>query len=329
MDRGDFSLECIIIVLLLKILYPKNIFFIRGNHEFEMMCYQFGFKEELSARYPNDPLVPFFVSLFNDLPLAALVDNIFFCVHGGIGPNFYNLSQFSLIQRPLQSSGQIIPDTLLWSDPTEEYQTYTPSHRGLGYLFGIQAVNDFCKNCGIQTIIRGHECIANGVREMFSGRLYTVFSASNYCNISGNQSGVILIDKNKNLLPYRYPVLEYLHRSSVRFNKLTPLTNHVLNTYKTDPQIVFKQEPESKLDPLQPSKRLSLKQNRGVSTNDLHPGVHSPVNPTIILPKVKRRTQRAKSIRSSSSQDKFKTHRIFYSGSNDSLPVLSNDVFLA
>lgn len=46
-DRGDFSLECITILFALKIMEPDKYFLIRGNHEFDSMCSQYGFKNEI------------------------------------------------------------------------------------------------------------------------------------------------------------------------------------------------------------------------------------------------------------------------------------------
>ena len=46
-DRGCFSLECITLLFTLKILKPKRIFLLRGNHEFEDMCSNYGFKNEI------------------------------------------------------------------------------------------------------------------------------------------------------------------------------------------------------------------------------------------------------------------------------------------
>jgi hypothetical protein len=33
-DRGEFSIEAFVTLLLMKILFPKLVFIIRGNHEF-------------------------------------------------------------------------------------------------------------------------------------------------------------------------------------------------------------------------------------------------------------------------------------------------------
>lgn len=46
-DRGYFSLECITILFALKVMNPKSIFLIRGNHEFDSICSYYGFKEEI------------------------------------------------------------------------------------------------------------------------------------------------------------------------------------------------------------------------------------------------------------------------------------------
>lgn len=46
-DRGNFSLECITILFSMKILYPNQFYLLRGNHEFDSICSQYGFKSEI------------------------------------------------------------------------------------------------------------------------------------------------------------------------------------------------------------------------------------------------------------------------------------------
>lgn len=50
-DRGNFSIECITILLALKVIRPDLFFMIRGNHEFDLICSKYGFKEEILNYY--------------------------------------------------------------------------------------------------------------------------------------------------------------------------------------------------------------------------------------------------------------------------------------
>jgi serine/threonine-protein phosphatase 2B catalytic subunit len=45
-DRGSFCVEVVTLILLLKILYPKSIHLLRGNHEGRVMTTHFNFKTE-------------------------------------------------------------------------------------------------------------------------------------------------------------------------------------------------------------------------------------------------------------------------------------------
>ena len=74
-DRGNFSLECITLLLALKIEHPDRYFLIRGNHEFESVCNQYGFKKEI-LNYNSRKLISFVESKKNSkLKKASSVFN--------------------------------------------------------------------------------------------------------------------------------------------------------------------------------------------------------------------------------------------------------------
>lgn len=217
-DRGEFSLECVIIIFILKVLYPKSVYIIRGNHEFNFLCYQFGFHAELQEKYSDSNIYSSFLEAFSYMPIAAIVDKFMLCVHGGIGPSLNTLQQISNIKRPLTDYNDQISQPLLWSDPSDTVHKFSDSPRGMGYLFGKEAANQFLTHNKIKVLVRGHESIAGGVEMRFNNSIITVFTASNYCGLSSNLAGVLIVKPGEQFKPDVYPPLTYLTKDKVKYS---------------------------------------------------------------------------------------------------------------
>lgn len=212
-DRGDFSLETVTMIFLMKVLWPNSVFIIRGNHEFACVCSSHGFSDEICSKYNSDLLFSAYIAAFNELPLAALIGTDILCVHGGIGPELSSLSQIREITKPL-STWSGVSESLLWSDPCLFAQNFEVSKRGFGYIFGRHGLRKFLDANNLRFLIRGHECVLSGISMMFDGSLITIFSASNYCGSSGNRSGIMRIDKGE-MTKITYPPLARHVPSSV------------------------------------------------------------------------------------------------------------------
>ena len=206
-DRGPFSIQVISLVFTLKVLYPEDVYIIRGNHEFHRLSMTGGFFNEVVELYGNQNLFDKMNYVFNYLPLAATIGP-YLCIHAGLSPDFRSLSQIKDIKRPVSDYDSPILSGILWSDPSSEPTDFSASRRGFGFYFNYPPLQAFLNNNKLKAVIRGHECV-DGIKTMWNESLITVFSASNYCGVSNNKCGVLFIDdqfnmRGKLLGPYRF-----------------------------------------------------------------------------------------------------------------------------
>jgi diadenosine tetraphosphatase ApaH/serine/threonine PP2A family protein phosphatase len=153
---------------------------------------------------------------FNWLPLAAMIDSDIFCVHGGISSFLTNIQQINEFVRPISSYDHRLICDLVWSDPSATVQNYGTNSRGYGSAFGPEAVRHFLENQNIKWILRGHQCVAEGV-ECFANAVYTVFSSSHYEGFYENACGILYIDGAKELQSFTLPMLKQTPRDSAVF----------------------------------------------------------------------------------------------------------------
>lgn len=216
-DRGDFSLEVITLLFSLICQYPNRIYLLRGNHEFSNVNDTYGFKEQLHNLYKNDNFWNKFNLLFDFLPIAAIIDNNTFCVHGGISSHLHSIPQIETFERPIITfQGNDLLADLMWSDPSARITYYQESERGYGCNFGFDAVFEFCRNQNMERLIRAHQCVKNGIEFILNGKVITVFSCSNYCDTCKNKAGYLYINK-KEVNPFHLQPLEILKREKSLF----------------------------------------------------------------------------------------------------------------
>ncbi|KAI5082148.1 hypothetical protein GOP47_0001891 [Adiantum capillus-veneris] len=194
-DRGKQSLETICLMLAYKIKYPENFFLLRGNHECASINRIYGFYDECKRRF-NVRLWKTFTDCFNCLPVAALIDDKIFCMHGGLSPDLKNLDQVRSIGRPTDIPESGLLCDLLWSDPEKDIIGWGDNDRGVSHTFGTDKVAEFLRVHDLDLICRAHQVVEEGY-EFFANRsLVTIFSAPNYCGEFDNAGAMMSVDES-------------------------------------------------------------------------------------------------------------------------------------
>lgn len=198
-DRGYNSVETIELLMCLKLKFPDRIILIRGNHETKAVTSVYGFYDEIIRKYGNATVWKLITEqVFNCMPIAAIIHDQVFCVHGGLSPDAEVVDSIEMIDRfqEIPSSGPYWD--LVWSDPEDLEQSWGISGRGAGFLFGQKATEKFNYVNQIGFICRAHQLVNEGYKYMFDNKLMTVWSAPNYWYRCGNKAIWLNFDDDLN-----------------------------------------------------------------------------------------------------------------------------------
>jgi diadenosine tetraphosphatase ApaH/serine/threonine PP2A family protein phosphatase len=134
---------------------------------------------------------------FTFLPIAAMINENIFCVHGGISPELgMKIEEVKKIGECVECVDCVdcMECEMLWSDPKVKVEGFETSPRGKGFLFGRDAFDEFKRKTDIGLMIRGHEHCEKGFDWPFGieGGLLTIFSSVDYCG-KGNEGSVVVV----------------------------------------------------------------------------------------------------------------------------------------
>ncbi|KAH9059501.1 serine/threonine protein phosphatase 2B [Lactarius vividus] len=251
-DRGYFSIECVLYLWSLKIWYPDTIFLLRGNHECRHLTDYFTFKLECKRKY-SDRVYEACMNSFCALPLAAIMNKQFFCIHGGLSPELNTLDDIRNLDRFREPPTSGLMCDILWSDPVEDFgqekgsESFVHNHvRGCSYFFTYQAACTFLERNRLLSIIRAHEAQDAGYRMYRKTRttgfpsVMTLFSAPNYLDVYNNKAAILKYESNVlnirqfNCTPHPYWLPNFMDAFtwSLPFvgEKITDMLVAVLNT---------------------------------------------------------------------------------------------------
>jgi diadenosine tetraphosphatase ApaH/serine/threonine PP2A family protein phosphatase len=205
-DRGPKQVECLMFILILKILCPKLYYILRGNHETLEMNQYYGFLQEITTKYEINLEFKTILSVYGVLPICAAVNKTVLCLHGGIPQDIHILKKIKNIKTKdiavLNKSSLSELYQIMWNDPKENIKGFSNSYRGSGIkFFGQDVFDKFLQENNFSYLIRAHECFSEGYRWFFQNRLLSIFSSANYRGSYTPNPASYAIIKNRKVIP--------------------------------------------------------------------------------------------------------------------------------
>ncbi|XP_052026165.1 serine/threonine-protein phosphatase with EF-hands 1 [Apodemus sylvaticus] len=116
-DRGNNSMEILMILLVCFLVYPTDLHLNRGNHEDFMMNLRYGFTKEILQKYKlhGKKILQVLEEVYTWLPIGTIIDNEILVIHGGISEST-DLNTLHQLQRNKMKS-VLMPPMLVNQEP--------------------------------------------------------------------------------------------------------------------------------------------------------------------------------------------------------------------
>ncbi|HRI07837.1 MAG TPA: metallophosphoesterase family protein [Nannocystaceae bacterium] len=189
-DRGRFSYNGVFrTVLNLFLTVPEHVYVLRGNHEYYIE-YQgkihAGVRpaEAIHTLSPlvSDEVFARYLRFFEAMPNSLLFDQILF-VHAGIPRDALVRERWGDLSA---LNDKDVRFQMLWSDPSpSDYIPEDLQQASARFAFGRRQFRKFMAEIGCHTMVRGHEKINAGFRNVYPDddvRLFTLFSSGGVAN---------------------------------------------------------------------------------------------------------------------------------------------------
>jgi len=182
--------------------------------------------------------------MFASIPVATLVKDVCFVVHGGIPRrpevtlnyinqikrvDFVTLQSDQCIELSNDEDGWECMLDLLWSDPQLELTGWRVAGRGVGIEFGANMVRYFLRMLGVNTLVRSHQLLdEDGFTEEDCGegfRCVTIFSASNY-DSELNKGSILTYSFDSNAKTNGFTVQSYFNKAEANKPEVTMKTRN-------------------------------------------------------------------------------------------------------
>lgn len=206
-DRGERQIETLYRIL--ELFMDGSLIPLRGNHESRLTSFDYGFADEALHYLGNELFKRVLDELFPSFPYAAVLNDNFFLVHGGIPNPVPKVSELEKLPQLDKDPINPIAFQLLWNDPAE-ISGYAQNPRGPGiYLFGRDVTERFLQLNSLTAVIRGHEFFTEGYHIYHGVKVISIFtsrggiysaSRPKILSVAGDEMEVIDVESRKSII---------------------------------------------------------------------------------------------------------------------------------
>jgi len=197
---GDYAsrsyhngVEIISLLLAYKVRYNKRVTLLRGQVDNRNVSKFYHFYDECMHKYNSPDVWKSLTDVFDYLPLAAIVENSIFCVHGGLSPTISSITDLQSLQRIQETPGEGPLLDILWSEPDNTTQERWSELPGSKKQFSQKVTEEFLYHNNLKMICRT-QFMMEGYSFHHDELVVTVFSAPNYVGRCRNLAAVLELD---------------------------------------------------------------------------------------------------------------------------------------
>ena len=202
------AVETLTLLYALKIVKRGRVFLVRGREDCRLLSERNGLRAQCLARYGPEVYDAILAS-FDALPLAAIVNRQFLCVHGGLSPELRTVDDIRRINRFREPPPFGLMCDLLWADPAGDYTPAGRDHyelntaRNCSYAFTYFAACAFLERNKLLSVVRAGQPLEDGfkmltVREATGfPTVISIYSAPNALGVAHNKGAILHYDKSE------------------------------------------------------------------------------------------------------------------------------------
>lgn len=182
-----FGFETIFLLCCFKLYHRSHpVVLLRSAHETRQFAEVYGnLKKEIEFKYDTE-VYEAIISLFKKLPIAAVVDNQYFCVQSGIPKTVSSIEEINRLNRFVEDipEDSVLAEILCW-EPLPDFELYpevrySDENKEEGELpcYGLAGVRQFFAKNNLKLLIRGKDLLLKGHGKHLLGEKILILTLS-------------------------------------------------------------------------------------------------------------------------------------------------------